>query len=159
MCNLLLLLQGLELVENHIEKALSKDLKTEIETKMEMEIKSDVLDVKMEVCEESNAEEVKPQAMKRPAADDIVESECKKPHLSITSNLNGNIGADSPAPESVTSSNGDEGVATVSTAAAKLFADIAADILEDEEEELMQQQQVSIFTFCKQNFLTFMQLS
>lgn len=47
--------------------------------------------------------------------------------------------ADSLAPDS-SSSNGDDGPSTVSTAAAKLFADIAADILEDEDEEQLMQE-------------------
>lgn len=115
--------KGLELVENHIEKALNKELS------------------KGEVQETEGKEQIEPevkQGVKRPSTDEIVESECKKPHLSV---INGSASADSPAPESVSSSNGDEGPTTVSTAAAKLFADMAADILEDEdEEELMQQQ-------------------
>lgn len=113
--------KGMDLVENHIEKALSKDPN-----------KNDIND------KESDSK----QGIKRSASDDIAEVECKKPLLS--SNINGNASADSPAPESVSSSNGDEPPATVSTAAAKLFADIAADILEDEDEEELMQQQTQI---------------
>lgn len=110
---------GKELVDNHIEKALKESL---------------VPDCSSNDNSNDKVEETK-QGIKRSASDEV-EFESKKPHLSNT--LNGN--ANSPAPESVSSSNG-EGEGTVSTAAAKLFADIAADILEDEdEEELMQQQ-------------------
>lgn len=114
--------KGLELVENHIEKALSR---------------SDTTQQELEGSKAPTDGDVK-QGVKRPSTEEIADTECKKPHLSA---VNGSASADSPAPESVTSSNGDEGPTTVSTAAAKLFADIAADILEDEdEEELMQQQ-------------------
>lgn len=54
--------------------------------------------------------------------------------------MNGSSSVNSPDPDSVSSSNGDETSATVSTAAAKLFADIAADILEDEDEEQLLQE-------------------
>lgn len=114
--------KGLELVENHIEKALSKELS-----------KNEVHEVENKNQADSDAK----QGIKRPSTEEIAEPECKKPHLTT---VNGSASADSPAPESVSSSNGEEGPATVSTAAAKLFADIAADILEDEdEEELLQQ--------------------
>lgn len=108
--------KGLGLVENHIEKVLSK------ENNM-MENNTDNTDVNK-------------QSLKRSASEDLSEPDAKKMHLS---NVNGN--ADSPAPESVASSNGDDQpTEKVSTAAAKLFADMAADILEDEdEEELMQE--------------------
>lgn len=112
--------KGLELVENHIEKALSKENNT-------------------------NDSSMENNANKRRATDDIVESEAKKPHLS-TNNVSVNGSADSPAPDSVSSSNGGEdggATSTVSTAAAKLFADIAADILEDEEEEMLQETQAA----------------
>ncbi|KAJ3657293.1 hypothetical protein Zmor_009109 [Zophobas morio] len=102
----------LDLVENHIEKALSR--------------------------ETDNHEDEK-KTLKRPASDEIAESEPKKAKV----NVNGSAGADSPAPDSVSSSNGDEGTATVSTAAAKLFADIAADILEGEDEEQLLQEAVA----------------
>lgn len=116
--------KGLELVENHIEKVLSKEPNTTEDVPME------------------NADESEKLTLKRSANDDIVESDPKKPHL-VATNLNGN--ADSPAPDSVSSSNGDEGAtSTVSTAAAKLFADIAADILEDEEEEMMHETQPTL---------------
>lgn len=82
--------------------------------------------------------DINKQTLKRAASDELQEPDAKKIHLS---NVNGN--ADSPAPDSVSSSNGDEQpTEKVSTAAAKLFADMAADILEDEdEEELMQEAQ------------------
>lgn len=99
----------LDLVENHIEKALSR--------------------------ETENHEEDK-KGIKRPASDEIIETEPKKMKM----NVNGSAGADSPAPDSVSSSNGEESSATVSTAAAKLFADIAADILEGEDEEQLLQE-------------------
>ncbi|XP_044254837.1 AT-rich interactive domain-containing protein 2 isoform X3 [Tribolium madens] len=99
----------LDLVENHIEKALSR--------------------------ENENHEEDK-KSVKRTASEEIVESEPKKAKL----NVNGSAGADSPAPDSVSSSNGDESSTQVSTAAAKLFADIAADILEGEDEEQLMQE-------------------
>lgn len=112
--------KGLELVENHIERALNKENNTN--------------EMSMETSNSSN---------KRRASDEIVESEPKKPHLTANSvSVNGS--ADSPAPDSVSSSNGDEvAPSTVSTAAAKLFADIAADILEDEEEEMLQETQAA----------------
>ncbi|XP_064215038.1 AT-rich interactive domain-containing protein 2 isoform X4 [Tribolium castaneum] len=99
----------LDLVENHIEKALSR--------------------------ENENHEDEK-KSLKRPAHDEIVESEPKKAKL----NVNGSAGADSSAPGSVSSSNGEESSTQVSTAAAKLFADIAADILEGEDEEQLMQE-------------------
>lgn len=80
--------KGLELVENHIEKALSG-------TRCE----SEEVDTK--------------QGVKRCATEDIADTETKKPLLAA--NVNGNSGVDSPAPESVASSNGDEAPATVST--------------------------------------------
>ncbi|GJQ83093.1 hypothetical protein Trydic_g20104 [Trypoxylus dichotomus] len=115
--------KGLDLVENHIEKVLSKENNmTEMDT-----TGTNSLD---------KTSDLNKQTLKRSASEDLSEPEAKKIHLS---NVNGN--ADSPAPESVSSSNGDEQpTEKVSTAAAKLFADMAADILEDEdEEELMQE--------------------
>lgn len=110
--------KGLDLVENHIEKALSKEsikmeaneitIKTEITDTIKMEV-SDINENKDQLMEEDTK-----VSLKRPATEDIVESECKKPHL-IT-NMNGSAsvgGVDSPAPESVSSSNGDEAPATV----------------------------------------------
>ncbi|RZC36970.1 AT-rich interactive domain-containing protein 2, partial [Asbolus verrucosus] len=111
--------RSLDLVENHIEKALSRD--------------NDHHD---NGTEKKIEESDKKRGVKRPASEDSSESESKK----IKVNVNGSAGADSPAPESVSSSNGDEGTATVSTAAAKLFADIAADILEGEDEEQLLQE-------------------
>lgn len=120
---------GLELVENHIEKAL----------------KTATADDTIVIRDDSSSDAVEfvesRQGTKRPAGDDPSEPEPKKPHL-VTNNVNGSItSVDSPAPDSACSSTEEEGTATVSTAAAKLFADIAADILEDEDEdELLQQQ-------------------
>ncbi|KRT80635.1 hypothetical protein AMK59_6340 [Oryctes borbonicus] len=115
--------KGLDLVENHIEKVLSKE-----NNMNEMDTTG------TNSLDKSN--DLNKQALKRSASEDLSEPEAKKIHLS---NVNGN--ADSPAPESLSSSNGGDEQPTekVSTAAAKLFADMAADILEDEdEEELMQ---------------------
>nr|QYV43162.1 Brahma associated protein 170 kD [Colaphellus bowringi] len=101
----------LDLVENHIEKALLSR-------------------------ESINNQQ---QSLKRAASEELNEIEPKKPALA--SNVNGSsLMVDSPAPDSVSSSNGEEGPSTVSTAAAKLFADIAADILEDEDEEQLMQE-------------------
>nr|XP_023020407.1 AT-rich interactive domain-containing protein 2 isoform X5 [Leptinotarsa decemlineata] len=125
--------KSLDLVENHIEKALSRDIKQEIDVKQDMDIEE--IQIKDQPLE-------KVTKLKRSASDELVEIEHKKPLLS--SNVNGSSMANSPAPDSVSSSNGDEGPSTVSTAAAKLFADIAADILEDEDEEqLMQEAQAT----------------
>ncbi|XP_017768585.1 PREDICTED: uncharacterized protein LOC108556814 isoform X2 [Nicrophorus vespilloides] len=108
--------KGLELVENHIDKVLCKDANENNKV---------------------NEMKVEDKSLKRPATDDLADTETKKPHL--TNNLNGTSSADSPAPDSVSSSNGEEGTVTASTAAAKLFADLAADILEDEQDEIMQE--------------------
>ncbi|KAI4462715.1 at-rich interactive domain-containing protein 2 [Holotrichia oblita] len=118
--------KGLDLVENHIEKVLSK------ENNMN---ESSMIDATGTNNLDKN-NDVNKQTLKRSASEELTEPDAKKIHLS---NVNGN--ADSPAPESVSSSNGDEQpTEKVSTAAAKLFADMAADILEDEdEEELMQE--------------------
>ncbi|KAJ8964238.1 hypothetical protein NQ314_005037, partial [Rhamnusium bicolor] len=120
--------RALDLVENHIEKALSRDN-----------------DIHIDRCIESDRrleESTEKFNLKRSASEEIVESEPKK--LLLSSNVNGSSKADSPAPESVSSSNSDEAPTTVSTAAAKLFADMAADILEDEDEEqLLQEAQTS----------------
>lgn len=93
--------RGLDLVENHIEKALSKE-------SIKMEV-SDINENKDQPMEEDTK-----ASLKRPASEDIVESESKKPHLAT--NMNGTVsigGVDSPAPESVSSSNGDDAPATV----------------------------------------------
>lgn len=85
-------------------------VKQEITTQtIKMEI-SDINENKDQLMEEETK-----VSLKRPASEDIVESESKKPHLAT--NMNGSVSAgsvDSPAPESVASSNGDEAPATVS---------------------------------------------
>ncbi|KAG5882100.1 hypothetical protein JTB14_016864 [Gonioctena quinquepunctata] len=127
----------MDLVENHIEKALSRDAGCNIESarlpvcmEMKQEIKLEDIEVKEEPSEKPT--------LKRSASEELMEIEPKKPLLSA--NVNGSVTAGSPAPDSVSSSNGEEGPSTVSTAAAKLFADIAADILEDEDEEQLLQE-------------------
>ncbi|XP_044750022.1 AT-rich interactive domain-containing protein 2 isoform X5 [Coccinella septempunctata] len=115
--------KGLELVENHIEKALLRDKNTII-TKTDPDVKHEIQ-----------------SGTKRPATDDISKVEAKKPCIE---NVNGN--APSPNPDSMDAkqeeADEDEqrGSARVSDAAAKLFADIAADILEDEDEEQLMQE-------------------
>lgn len=109
--------KGLDLVENHIEKALSKE-SIKMETN-EITLKHEIVDVKMEEIDinenkDQHMEQDTKVSLKRPATEDIVETECKKPHL--VTNMNGSAsvgGVDSPAPESVSSSNGDEAPATV----------------------------------------------
>lgn len=107
----------MDLVENHIEKALSKE-SIKMETN-EMTIKTEIPETKMEVSDINESkdrpiEEDTKIPLKRPATDDIVESESKKPHLVTSMNGSASIGGvDSPAPESVASSNGDEAPATV----------------------------------------------
>lgn len=92
--------KGLDLVENHIEKALSKE-----SNKMETTDSSE---------KDQPMEEDTKVSLKRPASEDIVESESKKPHLTTNMNGTSNVsGTDSPAPESVSSSNGDDAPATV----------------------------------------------
>ncbi|KAJ8968964.1 hypothetical protein NQ317_018328 [Molorchus minor] len=132
--------KALDLVENHIEKALNRDTDPNINNRyMETEIKLEEIKLEDIKLEEIKLEEpdIKP-ILKRSASEEIVECEPKKPLLS--SNINGSSTAASPDPDSVSSSIGDEPPATVSTAAAKLFADIAADILEDEDEEQLLQE-------------------
>ncbi|XP_066154556.1 AT-rich interactive domain-containing protein 2 isoform X2 [Euwallacea fornicatus] len=109
-----------DLLENHIEKALSRD-----------KVRNEVEEVNMEV-EEMKVEGVveMKQGMKRRASEDISEVDAKKAH--VLTNVNG---SSDPAE----SSNGEDRPSTVSTAAAKLFADFAADILEDEDEEQLMQ--------------------
>ncbi|XP_072399216.1 uncharacterized protein Bap170 isoform X6 [Diabrotica undecimpunctata] len=119
--------KAMDLVENHIEKALSRDREPIPEKPVKMEI---------EVKEEPLRDMLYQAGLKRSASEEMMEIEAKRPLL--LSNLNGST-ADSPAPDS-SSSNGDDGPSTVSTAAAKLFADIAADILEDEDEEQLLQE-------------------
>ncbi|XP_066257245.1 AT-rich interactive domain-containing protein 2 isoform X5 [Euwallacea similis] len=109
-----------DLLENHIEKALSRD-----------KVRNEVEEVNMEV-EEMKVEgvvEIK-QGIKRRASEEISEVDAKKAH--VLTNVNG---SSDPAE----SSNGEDRPSTVSTAAAKLFADFAADILEDEDEEQLMQ--------------------
>ncbi|KAJ8922596.1 hypothetical protein NQ315_007626 [Exocentrus adspersus] len=145
--------KALDLVENHIEKVLSREnepekyteiaIKTEPEIKTE--IKSEIQITEIEIKQESeikleDTEGLVNISLKRPATEDISESDPPKKCMLSANNINGSSTADSPAPESVSSSNGDEAPATVSTAAAKLFADIAADILEDEDEEQLMQE-------------------
>lgn len=124
-----------DLLENHIEKALSRD----------HEIKIEIEDIKLEPPDE----DIKPnvhdltlkidskQGHKRHATDQIFDAEAKKPYLSAS--INGSSSSELPAPDS-SSPNGDDRPSTVSTAAAKLFADFAADILEDEDEEQLMQE-------------------
>lgn len=113
--------KGLDLVENHIEKALSKEsikmetneitIKTTDTTSIRMEI-GDINENKDQLMEEQQEVKI---SLKRPATDDI-EFESKKPHLATNMNGSASVGGvDSPAPESVSSSNGDEAPATVST--------------------------------------------
>ncbi|XP_049826034.1 AT-rich interactive domain-containing protein 2 isoform X3 [Aethina tumida] len=148
---------GLDLVENHIEKALRDSdchIKHE-EPKLEDVPTTNSSENKVDDVPMSDAEikqedgtnvgdaliETKPKInLKRAASDEIVECDSKKPLLSA--NVNGSRNPDSPAPDSVSSSNGEEAAstATASTAAAKLFADLAADILEDEDEEQLMQE-------------------
>ncbi|XP_022907233.1 AT-rich interactive domain-containing protein 2 isoform X2 [Onthophagus taurus] len=125
--------KSVDLVENHIDKILSKEnnLNEAREQCGFIEEDSNCINVKL------NENKI---SLKRAASDDLPsEPEAKKPLL--LTNVNGN--ADSPAPDSVASSNGDDQpTEKVSTAAAKLFADMAADILEDEDvDELMQEVQ------------------
>lgn len=142
--------KSLDLVENHIEKVLSRDnidIKSELVINEPL-IKNEIIEgevyLKREIMEVNVLplkEEKNP--LKRSASDEIIEIDAKKPLLSA--NINGSASVDSPPPDSISSSNGEDSThATVSTAAAKLFADIAADILEDEDEEqLMQEAQVT----------------
>ncbi|XP_050518132.1 AT-rich interactive domain-containing protein 2 isoform X2 [Diabrotica virgifera virgifera] len=120
--------RSMDLVENHIEKALSRDKEPHTEKPQKMEI--------VEVKDEPLRDMLYQAGLKRSASEEMMEIEAKRPLL--VSNVNGST-ADSPAPDS-SSSNGDDGPSTVSTAAAKLFADIAADILEDEDEEQLLQE-------------------
>lgn len=117
-----------DLIENHIEKALS-------------EIKTEVSDIKLEPMDsvEQTTELVK-QGIKRHATEQISDIDEKKPLLS---NINGSAGIDLQAADS-SSNSAEDRPSTVSTAAAKLFADFAADILEDEDEDqLIQETQPS----------------
>ncbi|KAF5308291.1 hypothetical protein FQR65_LT06284 [Abscondita terminalis] len=123
--------KGLELVENHIEKALSNNDKAPTGAAKHLD-------------EVSGSKHGTKRSAEEDEDDEVINVAAKKTRLMGNSEVgvNGTLNADSPAPDSVSSSsNGDEATATVSTAAAKLFADIAADILEDEEEELMQEAQ------------------
>ncbi|VEN41269.1 unnamed protein product [Callosobruchus maculatus] len=133
-----------DLLENHIEKALHRDAENDryLEIKIEEEStdKYDEMDLKEEPLEGFTDFELRDQTensnnLKRSSTDEILDVKSKKTMFS----LNGNSSSESPNPDSVSSSN-DEAPATVSTAAAKLFADIAADILEDEDEEQLLQE-------------------
>ncbi|XP_031339468.1 AT-rich interactive domain-containing protein 2-like isoform X2 [Photinus pyralis] len=122
--------KGLELVENHIDKVLSKEATID----------------RVALAAARNVEELSGKHGLKRCADDEEEDEVINPKkMRFPGNelgVNGSLNASSPAPDSVSSSsNGEEPTATVSTAAAKLFADIAADILEDEEEEFLQEAQ------------------
>lgn len=130
--------KSLDLVENHIEKVLNRE-----NTDTNVVIKNEIIEIeepyiKTEVVVKSE-EKI---TLKRSASEELIEINAKKPLLSSV--LNGSS-VDSPPPASVSSSNGEDSTpATVSTAAAKLFADFAADILEDEDEEqLLQEAQVT----------------
>ncbi|KAK9875639.1 hypothetical protein WA026_009438 [Henosepilachna vigintioctopunctata] len=126
--------KGLEMVENHIEKALVRDNKSEPVVKAKDNSEIIHIDVEEELQQH--------KAMKRPATQDISEVDEKKPCIAEKGVVNGN--APSPCPEVCTKEEEEEeeaaGSATVSTAAAKLFADMAADILEDEDEEQLLQE-------------------
>lgn len=115
---------GLDLVENHIEKALRDSdchIKHE-EPKLEDVPTTNSNENKVDDVPMSDAEikqedgtnvgdaliETKPKInLKRAASDEIVECDSKKPLLSA--NVNGSRNPDSPAPDSVSSSNGEEG--------------------------------------------------
>ncbi|XP_050307991.1 AT-rich interactive domain-containing protein 2 isoform X2 [Anthonomus grandis grandis] len=119
-----------DLLENHIEKALSRD---NVDIKMEVEevIKEEVIDIKEEVLDEEEVDSK--QGIKRQATDEISGIEAKKAHL--LTNVNGSTGS-----SELSSANGDDRPTTVSNAAAKLFADFAADILEDEDDDVIIQE-------------------
>lgn len=106
----------MDLVENHIEKALSKE-SIKMETNEITVVKTELIDdIKMEIddIKEEPTDENTKVSLKRPATEDIVESECKKPYLATNMNGSASVGGvDSPAPGSVSSSNGDEAPATV----------------------------------------------
>ncbi|CAH1968878.1 unnamed protein product [Acanthoscelides obtectus] len=129
-----------DLLENHIEKALNRDSENDkyIEIKIEDE-STDEITLKEEPLTYTDIEMIDqpeiPSNLKRSLSDEALDGKSKKAMFS----MNGNSNSDSPNPDSVSSSN-DEAPATVSTAAAKLFADIAADILEDEDEEQLLQE-------------------
>ncbi|CAG9819624.1 unnamed protein product [Phaedon cochleariae] len=135
--------KSVDLVENHIEKALNRDggghagVKA-VEEEEVIEIKEEVIEIKEEVIEIKEEPLEKP-SLKRSASDDLMEVEPKKPLLSTVNGSTTAAAASTDPPDS-SSSNSEEGPSTVSTAAAKLFADIAADILEDEDEEQLLQQ-------------------
>ncbi|KAL1509667.1 hypothetical protein ABEB36_004373 [Hypothenemus hampei] len=122
--------ERLDLLDNHIEKALSRDnneMRVEIEQHQEEET---VVELKIEEPDVSDTK----QGLKRAPSDPTAEVEAKKPHLA---SVNGSGSVNSQPPDS---SNGEERPSTVSTAAAKLFADFAADILEDEDEDQLMQE-------------------
>lgn len=130
--------KSLDLVENHIEKVLSRDNNSDnLVIKNELIVKENILEDVMVIKTDEKI------TLKRTASEELIEIDAKKPLLSTA--INGSSSVDSPPPDSVSSSNGEDSTpATVSTAAAKLFADMAADILEDEDEEqLLQESQVT----------------
>lgn len=146
--------KGLELVDNHISKILSKENSSpnidskevsvivSSEDSRTSDITNSVNSVKNE--DSMDTSEVK-LGVKRPAEDDISEIDCKRPAVIVSNNINGSITADSPKPESV-SSNDECANASVSATAANLYAALAADALEDEDEELLQQEAVATAT-------------
>lgn len=140
--------KGLELVDNHISKILSKENNSPNVESKEVSVIVQPEETTRTIIEQNSVMSddgviVNENAMdtsdikltnKRPAEDDIAEVEVKRPALA-----NGN--ADSPKPESVDSSNGDDSTnVSVSATAANLYAALAADALEDEDEELLQQE-------------------
>ncbi|KAL3266501.1 hypothetical protein HHI36_010671 [Cryptolaemus montrouzieri] len=142
--------RGLELVENHIEKALIREKSDTIVIKEHQEvlqvtggsiaIDEDVIEVKPEMPD-VKPELIQGKGLKRPATDDISNTIIKKPWVAATNSINGNAPSSILNADSGTTAVKEEetGSASVSNAAAKLFADMAADILEDEDEEQMLQ--------------------
>lgn len=142
--------KGLELVDNHISKILSKENNSpNIDNKgvsvivsSEDSRTSDINSVNSVKDDSMDTSDVK-LGVKRSAEEDISEIETKRPALSsviVPNNINGSVTADSPKPESVDSSNDECPNASVSATAANLYAALAADALEDEDEELLQQE-------------------
>lgn len=121
--------KGLELVDNHISKLISKENNsTNTETQ---QIPSQV---PPESTQPVQNEEIK-TGVKRPAVDDISEIDAKKPAL--PNSINGSAEAVSPKTDST---DAEDGNVSVSATAANLYASLAADVLEDEDEELLQQE-------------------
>lgn len=135
--------KGLELVDNHISKILNKENSVNCDEKDvdERTLENSVSEVKEEPVDVSDVK----VGMKRPAEDDISEVEPKRQAVISSVIVSNGVGADSPKPESVASSNGDEGEKVlVSATAANLYAALAADALEDEDEELLQQETTTV---------------